>query len=173
MVLGLLTSCGSGGTTTAPPTATAAVPAGPVAPTAAPSAVPGTAAAGPAPTVGTNDEAAVRQVFDAYNQALLARDFTRVCAVVEPTTAAAVQAAAGRQGLAAGSCAEAFVSVYANPQSAAVLDEASRNIEVKAVRVSGDVATITYSSRVQGRPSGDLTGLLRRVDGRWLVQGNS
>jgi hypothetical protein len=45
-------------------------------------------------------------------------------------------------------------------------------VEVKDVTVDGDTAVVTFSTQQQGRSSGDQSGRLRRIDGRWRVLGN-
>ena len=141
-------------------------------PAAASAAGPAASAAAAAPADPAAERAEVRQIFENYNRALLARDFDTVCGFMAPEAVSAVQLGAGQQGMAASTCEEAFGSVYANRQAATVLDETARGTRVTDVTVDGDRATVTFTAQVQGTNTGELTGDMRRVDGEWRILPN-
>lgn len=156
LVLAAATACGGTVTPTGAPPAT----------TASSSAAPST----PAPPEAA-DRAAVEKAFDDYNRALLARDFATVCATLSPQAAQQVVTMVAGNGGQAGTCQEAFTAVYADPSTAALLDQAARSIRIDDIAVSGETATLTYSGEANGQRAEGLTGRLQRIDGRWRVAG--
>ena len=109
--------------------------------------------------------------FNAYNRALLRRDFKTACGTLAPETSTTlIENIEARFGDVA-SCEEAFRVIYDKVEGTrpgTTLDEISRNAKVVRVRTSGDGATVTWSTRAAGKR---LTwkNAMRRVDGEWKL----
>jgi hypothetical protein len=113
---------------------------------------------------GADAEAEVRTAFKAYNDSLLARDFTTACASITDSAAAAMSAMLEKSGGTKGaSCEQVFTVVYRNQEAAGLLDRASKTLTLNTVDVQGDTANLTFT--VPGVPPGK--GHAQRVDGRW------
>lgn len=159
LVVALAAGCGGpagpvGGAPQAGPTSGAVAPIGPTSPAAA----------------GATEEAAVRAALDAYNAALLGRDFRTACSAL--VTGGADQLAAsigGRLGRPVASCDEALAAVYAAPEAAKVLDEAARSAAVESVVITGNTATLTYTGTVNGVQSPQLKIAMAREGGAWKI----
>jgi hypothetical protein len=128
----------------------------------------------PAPTTPPPDPAADRQaiesVFHDYYRALRAQDFTTACSHNAPETTSRLLADLHARGVDANTCEEGMTAVYAIPENARVVEQAGQNAKIDQVRVNGDQAVISWTSKVNGR-TGPGTTHLRRVDGRWLLSG--
>jgi len=133
----------------------AAQPAPPPPPTTSP----------PDPAV---DQKAIEGVFHDYYQALQAQDFTTACGYNAPETTAQLLANLRSRGVEADTCEEGMTAVYAVPDTARVVDQVADTASIQGVTVTGDLATLTWSSNVNGKRS-PATTQLRRVDGRWLL----
>lgn len=157
-----LTSCAVG--TGAPAPSGAAAPA-PAPAGAAPAPAPGPA---PATSSATGEEAVVEDVFRRYYQALLARDFPTACRLNAPETTAALLENLAAQGVAAGSCEEAYGTILAVPAAAEAAAGIARTTRIQRVTVDGDSATVSWSAEAQGRRRTVDSGL-RRTDGEWKL----
>jgi hypothetical protein len=128
----------------------------------------------PAPTTPPPDPAADRQeiesVFHDYYRALRARDFTAACGYNAPETTSRLLADLHTRGVDASTCEEGMTAVYAIPENARVVEQAGQNATIEDVTVNGDLATLKWTSKVNGR-TGPGTTHLRRVDGKWLLSG--
>ena len=133
-------------------------------------AAPSAAVAAPAPdAAGSDARAAVADVFQRYYRALLDRDFTTACALNAPETRAAMLDNLRAQGgIEAATCEDGFEKAYAVPGAAAVADRISSTARVGEVTVTGDRATISWTSDLQGA-SRAVTSQLRSVDGEWRL----
>ena len=129
----------------------------------------------PAPTTPppspAEDRQAIEGVFHDYYRALLARDFTTACGYNAPETTSRLLAELHTRGVDANTCEEGMTAVYAIPENAKVVEQAGQNATIGNVTVNGDLATIDWTSKVNGK-SGPGTTHLRRVDGRWLLSGS-
>jgi hypothetical protein len=141
-----------------------------------PTAQPGPPPPPPAPTTPPPDPAADRQaietVFRDYYRALRARDFTTACGYNAPETTSRLLADLHARGVEANTCEEGMTAVYAIPENARIVEQAGKNATIKEVAVSGDTATLDWTSKVDGR-TGPATTHLRRVDGQWLLSGSA
>jgi hypothetical protein len=128
----------------------------------------------PAPTTPPPDPAADRQeiesVFHDYYRALRAQDFATACGYNAPETTSRLLADLQTRGVEASTCEEGMTAVYAIPENARVVEQAAQNASIEGVTVNGDQATLSWTSKVNGR-AGPGTTHLRRVDGRWLLSG--
>jgi hypothetical protein len=128
----------------------------------------------PAPTTPPPDPAADRQeiesVFHDYYRALRAQDFTAACGYNAPETTSRLLADLHARGVDASTCEEGMTAVYAIPENARVVEQAGQNATIEDVTVNGDLATLEWTSKVNGR-TGPGTTHLRRVDGKWLLSG--
>jgi hypothetical protein len=128
----------------------------------------------PAPTTPPPDPAADRQaiesVFHDYYRALRARDFATACGFNAPETTSRLLADLQTRGVEANTCEEGMTAVYAIPENARVVEQAAQNASIEGVTVNGNQATLSWTSKVNGR-TGPGTTHLRRVDGRWLLSG--
>jgi hypothetical protein len=114
------------------------------------------------------DQRAIETLFQDYYQALGAQDFATACGLNAPETTNQLLANVRSRGVEAATCEEAMTAVYAIPQNARVVQQVAKNATVEGVTVSGDEATVSWSSEVDGKRSPGTTRL-RRVDGRWLL----
>jgi hypothetical protein len=138
--------------------------------------VAGTPAAQPAPppppTTPPPDPAADRRaietVFNDYYRALQAEDFATACGFHAQETTDQLLAKLQARGVEAATCEEGLTAVYALPDTARVVDLVAKTAKVDNVTVTGDQATLKWSSEIDGKRSPGTTQL-RRVDGRWLL----
>jgi hypothetical protein len=72
------------------------------------------------------------------------------------------------RGIEAAACEDGMTAVYALPDTARVVELVAETAKVDDVTLTGDVATLKWSSEVNGKRSPGITQL-RRVDGRWLL----
>lgn len=135
-----------------------------------------TAAAAPSsavPTVASpaDEEAAVRETYDAYNQSLIQRDFATTCAILTDEAAQQISTAIAQNGGPANlTCEKSFETIYGNAEAAAQLDEAAKSLKITDVTVTGDKAVVTYGGSVGGQTVSDLKSPLMKIDGKWRVQ---
>lgn len=138
-------------------------PAAPGAPVQAPPSV-------DRPAAG-DDEAAVRDAFTEYNQALAASDTATVCALSAPETVDTLVAAVSQQlGQEVGGCEDAFGLVFSTPGAAELARQTAGSSEIQDVTVDGDTATVNWTTDVQGQQAAQSNNM-RRIDGRWLLGG--
>ena len=137
--------------------------------------VAGTPAAQPAPPPPTTtppdpvaDRRAIEKVFQDYYNALQTQDFATVCSLHAPETTDQMLAKLRSRGIEAAACEDGMTAVYALPDTARVVELVAETAKVDDVTLSGDVATLKWSSEVNGKRSPGTTQL-RRVDGRWLL----
>ena len=148
ILLAAAAACSSGATTSPPPVPTAA------------------------PASGA-DRAAIEQVFGDYDNALLARDFTTACSLTAPQASTALIKSVAAQGSRVTTCEQAFTALYAIPEARGSLDADARTSKINNVTVAGDTATVTYSGNENGQSQKALTNKLQRIDGHWLMVGDS
>jgi predicted small lipoprotein YifL len=135
--------------------------------------VAGTPAAQPAPPpppAPAADRQEIESVFHDYYRALRAQDFTAACGYNAPETTSRLLADLHARGVDASTCEEGMTAVYAIPENARVVEQAGQNATIEDVTVNGDLATLEWTSKVNGR-TGPGTTHLRRVDGKWLLSG--
>jgi ketosteroid isomerase-like protein len=136
--------------------------------------VAGTPAAQPAPPPTTTppdpaaDRRAIETVFQDYYNALQTQDFATACNLHAPETTDQMLAKLRSRGIEAEACEDGMTAVYALPDTARVVELVAETAKVDDVTLSGDVATLKWSSEVNGKRSPGTTQL-RRVDGRWLL----
>ena len=138
--------------------------------------VAGTPAAQPAPPPPTTtpppdpaaDRRATETVFQDYYNALQTQDFATACSLHAPETTEQMLAKLRSRGIEAAACEDGMTAVYALPDTARVVDLVAETAKVDDVTLTGDVATLKWSSEVNGKRSPGITQL-RRVDGRWLL----
>ena len=137
--------------------------------------VAGTPAAQPAPPPPTTpppdpvaDRRAIETVFQDYYNALQTQDFATACSLHAPETTDQMLAKLRSRGIEAAACEDGMTAVYALPDTARVVELVAETAKVDDVTLSGDVATLKWSSEVNGKRSPGTTQL-RRVDGRWLL----
>jgi hypothetical protein len=142
--------------------------------------VAGTPAAQPAPPQPTTtqptttppdpvaDRRAIETVFQDYYNALQTQDFATACSLHAPETTDQMLAKLRSRGIEAAACEDGMTAVYALPDTARVVELVAETAKVDDVTLSGDVATLKWSSEVNGKRSPGTTQL-RRVDGRWLL----
>jgi hypothetical protein len=137
--------------------------------------VAGTPAAQPAPPPPTTpppdpvaDRRAIETVFKDYYNALQTQDFATACSLHAPETTDQMLAKLRSRGIEAEACEDGMTAVYALPDTARVVELVAETAKVDDVTLSGDVATLKWSSEVNGKRSPGTTQL-RRVDGRWLL----
>jgi hypothetical protein len=137
--------------------------------------VAGTPAAQPAPPPPTTtppdpvaDRRAIEKVFQDYYNALQAQDFATACSLHAPETTDQMLAKLRSRDIEAAACEDGMTAVYALPDTARVVELVAETAKVDDVTLSGDVATLKWSSEVNGKRSPGTTQL-RRVDGRWLL----
>jgi ketosteroid isomerase-like protein len=122
----------------------------------------------PQPPDPAADQRAVEDVFRQYYEALRARDFSRACGFNAPETTEQLLTTLRGRGVEASSCEEAFTAVYAVPGAAQLVEQAADTATIENVAVTGDTATITWSSEVRGQRT-QATSDLRREGTRWLL----
>jgi ketosteroid isomerase-like protein len=138
--------------------------------------VAGTPAAQPAPPPPTTtpppdpaaDRRAIETVFQDYYNALQTQDFATACSLHAPETTDQMLAKLRSRGIEAAACEDGMTAVYALPDTARVVELVAETAKVDDVTITGDVATLKWSSEVNGKRSPGTTQL-RRVDGRWLL----
>lgn len=158
----LLAGCGGqpvATPTVAPPTATAPSATAPSATAPLPTGT---------PSGRTGEEAAIENMIDRYNEALLARDWPTACGLAAPATIDKLLQNVRSRGADVGNCQEAFTAIYALPDAATMVDGISRTTEVEKVQVSGDRATISWSATLNGQRTSVQSAAIR-VDGKWLL----
>lgn len=165
-----LPGCGTGAAP--PPAPPAGTPAPTTAAPPAPSstaAVPVTPVTSPAPGSGSAaDRAAVETVFRTYLRAVADGDFTTACGLNAPETTQRLLDELARRGTPAAACEDAIAALYSGSgvgQGARVIAD---TLEIGAVDVDGDTATVSWSVEVSGRRP-LVTNALRRVDGQWRL----
>ena len=137
--------------------------------------VAGTPAAQPAPPPlpttppdPVADQRAISVLFQDYYRALQAQDFATACGFTAPETTEQLLANLRSRGVEAATCEEAMTAVYAIPDNARVVELVAETATVEGVTVTGDEATLNWSSKVDGKRSPGTTHL-RRVEGQWLL----
>jgi predicted small lipoprotein YifL len=137
--------------------------------------VAGTPAAQPAPPPPTTtppdpaaDRRAIETVFQDYYNALQTQDFATACSLHAPETTDQMLAKLRSRGIEAAACEDGMTAVYALPDTARVVELVAETAKVDDVTITADVATLKWSSEVNGKRSPGTTQL-RRVDGRWLL----
>ncbi len=137
--------------------------------------VAGTPAAQPAPPPPTTpppdpvaDRRAIETVFQDYYNALQTQDFATACSLHAPETTDEMLAKLRSRRIEAAACEDGMTAVYALPDTARIVELVAETAKVDDVTLSGDVATLKWSSEVNGKRSPGTTQL-RRVDGRWLL----
>jgi ketosteroid isomerase-like protein len=114
------------------------------------------------------DQRAVEDVFHQYYEALRVRDFARACSFNAPETTDQLLANLRSRGVEAATCEEALTAVYAVPGAAQVVDQIVSTATVDGVTVTGDTATVTWSSEFGGTRN-TVSSELRREGDRWLL----
>jgi ketosteroid isomerase-like protein len=138
----------------------------PVAGTPAPQPAPPPSLA--APPDPATDQRAIETLFQDYYGALRAHDFAAACGFNAPETTDQMLANLRSRGVEAATCEDAMTAIYAIPENARIADQVAENATIENVVVTGDEATVTWSSEIDGNRSPGTTRL-RRVDGRWLL----
>jgi hypothetical protein len=131
LIAGLLVGCGGGG---------------------------GEGAATPAATQSAaDDEADIRETFEAYNTALAERDYDGACDRLSPETVTKLRANVVKAGLkdAPEDCAGLLEAIYSaadrDPTQKKTLDEVAKSAEIDKITVTGDTAVINRNATVQGK----------------------
>jgi ketosteroid isomerase-like protein len=135
----------------------------PVAGTPAPQPPPPTTPPDPAA-----DQRAIEALFQDYYQALRAQDFATACSYNAPETTDQLLANLRSRGVEAATCEEGMTAIYAIPNTARVVEQVAETATIENITVTGDEATLNWSSEVDGTRSPGSTQL-RRADGRWLL----
>jgi hypothetical protein len=137
--------------------------------------VAGTPAAQPAPPPPTTtppdpaaDRRAIEKVFQDYYNALQTQDFATACSLHAPETTEQMLAKLRSRDIEAAACEDGMTAVYALPDTARIVELVAETAKVDDVTLTGDVATLKWSSEVNGKRTPGTTQL-RRVDGRWLL----
>lgn len=133
------------------------------------SPVVGTPAAQPTPPPDpAADRQAIETLFHDYYRALRAQDFPTACGFNAPESTDQLLMSLRSRGVEADTCEEAMTAVYAIPDNARVVEQVAETAAIDDVTVTGDEATLNWSSEMNGTRS-PATTHLRRVDGRWLL----
>ncbi len=119
-------------------------------------------------------KAEVRAAFDAYNAALLERDFPGACEHLAPETTAKLQAKVKEAGMsnAPEECELLLGAIYQStdqdPKRKKLLDEVAKTAKVNDITVAGDTAVIDWTATLQGEKT-PVTQSARRIDGEWML----
>lgn len=128
------------------------------------------AVAGPTKAGSTRgaDADAVEQVFRAYYQALLARDFATACSYNAPETNQKLLENLRSRSVAVSSCEEALQKIYATSGTGEAADKIVSTSRVEDIKVSADTATISWSTEQNGKRQ-PAVSMVRKIDGDWKL----
>ena len=119
-------------------------------------------------------EAEIRAAFDAYNAALLERDFPGACERLAPETTTKLQAKVKEAGMsnAPEECELLLGAIYQatdqDPKRKKLLDEVAKTAKVNGIVVTGDQAVIDWTATLQGEQT-PVKQTVRRIDGEWKL----
>src|SRR5918999_803260 len=99
------------------------------------------------------DRRAIETVFQDYYNALQTQDFATACSLHAPETTDQMLAKLRSRGIEADACEDGMTAVYALPDTARVVELVAETAKVDDVTINGDVATLKWSSEVNGKRS--------------------
>jgi hypothetical protein len=138
------------------------------APKSTPAATEATAAA------GAGGEQGVKDMFDDYRAALVARDWDRACSHLAPETTQKLQSNIKQLGVTSppSDCPKLMDTLYTqidkDPTAKKAIDDIAKSAKVTRVKVDGDKASVSWSAKVNGQET-PVTQTARIIDGEWKL----
>jgi len=138
------------------------------------SATPSAAATQEATAAPAGGEAGVKQMFDDYRQALVARDWAKACSHLAPETTDKLKSNIKQLGVTdpPDDCAQLMSTLYTqidkDPNAKKTIDDIAKTATVTDVKITGDKASVSWSAKVNGVDT-PITQSARIIDGEWKL----